>query len=39
MPHVNKKTTSETWKLGVNKKLGQVLIKNGLGKPIRGESD
>ena len=34
MPHVNKKTTSEKWKFGSNKKLGIEWTMNGLGKPF-----
>ena len=39
MPHVNKKTTSEIWKLNSNKKLGLEWAVNGLGKPFRKKSD
>ena len=39
MPHVNKKTTSEKWKINSNKKLGLEWAVNGLGKPFRKKSD
>ena len=35
MPHVNKKTTSEKWKINSNKNLGLEWAVNGLGKPFR----
>ena len=35
MPHVNKKTTSENWIFGSNKKLGLEWTLNGYGKPFR----
>ena len=39
MPHVNKKTASEKWKLNSNKKLGLYWAVNGLEKPFRKKSD
>ena len=39
MPHVNKKTTGEKWKINSNKKLGLEWAVNGLGKPFRKKSD
>ena len=35
MPHVNKKTTSEKWKFGSNKKLGIEWTKVGLEKHLK----
>ena len=35
MPHVNKKTTSQKWKFGSNKKLVLESTMNGLGKPLK----
>ena len=39
MPHVNKKTTSEKWKFGSNKKLGLERTMNGLRTRFRKKSD
>ena len=39
MPHVNKKTISEKWKINSNKKLGLEWAVNGLGKPFRKKFD
>ena len=39
MPHVNKETTNEKWKINSHKKLGLEWALNGLGKPFRKKSD
>ena len=35
MPHVNKKTITEKWNFGSNKKLGLEWTMNGLEKPFK----
>ena len=39
MSHKNKKTTSEKWNFGSNKKLVLKRTMNGLGKPFRKNCD